>query len=108
MSSYTQYLYNLPHDRDNELDAVQTEDARNDTDGDVLMREASARRNYTLYTVQDKVKFFKLLFEKCLSASSAAKQLGIHVRTAQRWVQQYERDPDSIFEKRMRSTRKSL
>jgi hypothetical protein len=44
------------------------------------------------------VRFFKLLFEKCLSAATAAKQLGIHVRTAQKWAKQYEKDPDSIFE----------
>jgi transposase len=45
------------------------------------------------------VRFFKLLFEKCLSAATAAKQLGIHVRTVQKWAKQYETDPDSIFEK---------
>ncbi|KAL1932979.1 hypothetical protein VTP01DRAFT_8657 [Rhizomucor pusillus] len=37
------------------------------------------------------------MFEKVLSASAAAKQLGIHVRTAQRWATQYEKDSDSIF-----------
>ncbi|GAB5587727.1 hypothetical protein Unana1_02627 [Umbelopsis nana] len=80
-----------------ESDAMQTEDAKNDTD--VHMREASVKRTYTLYTDQDRIRFFKQLFEKCLSASAAAKQLGIHVRTAQRWAKQYERDPDSVFEK---------
>lgn len=38
------------------------------------------------------------MFEKVLSASAAAKQLGIHVRSAQRWALQYEKDPHSIFE----------
>ncbi|KAL1926246.1 hypothetical protein VTP01DRAFT_5943 [Rhizomucor pusillus] len=33
-----------------------------------------------------------------MSASAAAKQLGIHARTAQRWVKQYEERPGSIFE----------
>lgn len=66
VSSYTQYLFNLSHDKDGESDAMQKEDSKNDTD--VPMREASARRSYTLYTVQDKVRLFKLLFEKCLSA----------------------------------------
>ncbi|KAG1205045.1 hypothetical protein G6F68_006651 [Rhizopus microsporus] len=32
-----------------------------------------------------------------MSASAAAKQLGIHVRTAQRWAQMYKTDPESIF-----------
>ncbi|KAL1930584.1 hypothetical protein VTP01DRAFT_10746 [Rhizomucor pusillus] len=39
------------------------------------------------------------MFEKVLSASAAAKQLGIHVRTAQRWAKQYKVNPDSIFAK---------
>ncbi|KAG0907558.1 hypothetical protein G6F33_010465 [Rhizopus arrhizus] len=51
------------------------------------------------------VRFFKLLFEKRLSAATAAKQLGIHVRTAQKWAKQYEKDPDSIFEKRRKTGR---
>ncbi|CEI91310.1 hypothetical protein RMCBS344292_05607 [Rhizopus microsporus] len=37
------------------------------------------------------------MFEKVMSASAAAKQLGIHVCTAQRWAQMYKTDPDSIF-----------
>ncbi|KAL4211738.1 hypothetical protein AB4K20DRAFT_1898545 [Rhizopus microsporus] len=73
--------------------------------GDVVMRETSVKRNYTRYSDQDKVKFFKLLFEKCLSAAAAATQLGIHVRTAQKWAKQYEKDPDSVFEKRRKTGR---
>jgi transposase len=91
----------------NETEAMQIEDSVN-AETDVTMREASIKRNYTLYTDQDKVRFFKLLFEKCLSASAAAKQLGIHVRTAQRWTKQYERDPDSIFEKCRKTGRPRL
>lgn len=33
-----------------------------------------------------------------MSVSAAAKQLGIHFRTAQRWVEQYNMRPDIIFE----------
>ena len=77
-------------------------------DTDVVMRQASTKRSYTLYADQDKMRFFKLLFEKCLSASAAAKRLGIHARTAQRWDKQYERDPDSIFEKRRKTGRPRL
>ncbi|KAL1931091.1 hypothetical protein VTP01DRAFT_10228 [Rhizomucor pusillus] len=103
LSSYTQYLRNLPCESDHGSDAMQTEVAKKDVD--VRMRETSVKRAYTLYTDQDKVRFFKLLFEKYLSASAAAKQLGIHVRTAQRWAKQYEKDPDSIFEKRKKNGR---
>ncbi|KAG1194999.1 hypothetical protein G6F70_008565 [Rhizopus microsporus] len=71
------------------------EDAKDDPD--VCMKEASSKRAYTFYTDQDKVRFFKLVFEKVMSASAAAKQLGIHVRTAQRWAQMYKTDPESIF-----------
>ncbi|KAL1925861.1 hypothetical protein VTP01DRAFT_7285 [Rhizomucor pusillus] len=88
VSSYTQYLRNQPRERDRESDDMQTEDAKKDVD--VHIREASTKRVYTLYTDQDKVRFFKLLFEKCLSASAAAKQLGIHVRTGQRWAKHEE------------------
>ncbi|KAL1933804.1 hypothetical protein VTP01DRAFT_7894 [Rhizomucor pusillus] len=53
-----------------------------------------------------KARFFKLKIEKCMSASAAAKQLGIHVRTAQRWVKQYEEHLDSIFDSIFDSGRK--
>ncbi|ORE13589.1 hypothetical protein BCV71DRAFT_277717, partial [Rhizopus microsporus] len=69
------------------------------------MKETSVKRNYTRYSDQDKVRFFKLLFERCLSAAAAANQLGIHVRTAQKWAAQYEKDPDSIFQKRRKTGR---
>ncbi|KAG1208927.1 hypothetical protein G6F69_006804 [Rhizopus microsporus] len=45
------------------------------------------------------------MFEKVMSASAAAKQLGIHVRTAQRWAQMYKTDPDSIFIKHKKTGR---
>lgn len=59
------------------------------------MRKISVKRNYTRYSDQDRVIFFKLLFERCMSAAAAAKQLGIYVRTAQNWAEQYEKNPDS-------------
>ncbi|CEJ05592.1 hypothetical protein RMCBS344292_19530 [Rhizopus microsporus] len=65
---------------------------------DIPMKKADIKRDYVCYTVQDKVRFFKLKIEKCMSASAAAKQLGIHARTAQRWVKQYNACPDSTFE----------
>ncbi|KAG1340145.1 hypothetical protein G6F62_005532 [Rhizopus arrhizus] len=72
---------------------------------DVKMRETSVKRNYTRYSDQDEVRFFKLLFERCLSAAAAANQLGIHVRIAQKWAAQYEKNPDSIFQKRRKTGR---
>ncbi|KAL1935966.1 hypothetical protein VTP01DRAFT_100 [Rhizomucor pusillus] len=103
LSSYTQYLRNRTRESDGRSDAMETDDVKKDVD--VRMREASIKRVYTLYTDQDKVRFFKLMFEKVLSASAAAKQLGIHVRTAQRWAKQYEVNPDSIFAKRKKNGR---
>jgi transposase len=43
-----------------------------------------------------------------MSASAAATQLGIHVRTAQRWVKQYSTCPDSIFDTCKRVGRKCI
>ena len=56
---------------------------------DVRMKETNTKRDYVRYTIQDKARFFDLKIEKCKSASATAKQLGIHIRTAQRWVSQY-------------------
>jgi transposase len=69
------------------------------------MREGLIKQNYTRYFDQDKMRFFKLLLEKCLSVAAAATQFGIHVRTAQKWAEQYERDSNSIFEKRRKTGR---
>ncbi|KAL1928080.1 hypothetical protein VTP01DRAFT_2996 [Rhizomucor pusillus] len=77
LSSYTQYLRNRTRESDGRSDAMQTDD--------------------------DKVRFFKLMFQKVLSASAAAKQSAFHVRTAQRWAKQYEVNPDSIFAKRKKN-----
>ncbi|OAD76194.1 Homeodomain-like DNA binding domain-containing transcription factor [Phycomyces blakesleeanus NRRL 1555(-)] len=49
---------------------------------------------HTDYLENDKVRFFDLRIEKCMSVSAAAKQLGIHIRTAQRWVRQYNVCPE--------------
>ncbi|KAG1442515.1 hypothetical protein G6F56_011033 [Rhizopus delemar] len=72
------------------------------------MKETNTKRDYVRYTVQDKARFFDLKIEKCMSASAAAKQLGIHIRTAQRWVKQYNACPDSIFESCKKVGRKCI
>ncbi|KAL4214354.1 hypothetical protein AB4K20DRAFT_1943400 [Rhizopus microsporus] len=103
VSSHTQYLHNQPQENNFDVDSMADEDAKDDPD--VCMKEASSKRAYTFYTDQDKVRFFKLVFEKVMSASAAAKQLGIHVRTAQRWAQMYKTDPHSIFIKHKKTGR---
>ena len=72
------------------------------------MKEANTKRDYVRYTVQDKARFFELKIEKCMSASAAAKQLGIHIRTVQRWVKQYSMCPDNIFDSCKRVGRKYI
>lgn len=93
LSFYTQYLAQLPLESEREEEIMQMEERKPNTD--VIMRKISVKRNYTRYSDQDRVIFFKLLFERCMSAAAAAKQLGIYVRTAQNWAKQYEKDPDS-------------
>ncbi|CEG80178.1 hypothetical protein RMATCC62417_14548 [Rhizopus microsporus] len=82
------------------------EDAKDDVD--VCMNEASSKRAYTLCTDQGKIRFIKLMFEKAMGASGAAKKLGIHVRTAQRWAQMYKTDPGSIFIKHKKTGRSRI
>ncbi|KAG1147090.1 hypothetical protein G6F37_009566 [Rhizopus arrhizus] len=80
LSSHTQYLAQLPLENEKTVEAMQVEKEVK-PGSDLVMGETSMKRNYTRYSDQDKVRFFKLLFEKCLSAAAAAaKQLGIHVR----------------------------
>ncbi|CEG70119.1 hypothetical protein RMATCC62417_06068 [Rhizopus microsporus] len=97
LSSHTQYLAQQSLESEKEIEIMQMKQEAK-PDSDVTMRDTSLKRNYTRYSDQDKVRFFKLFFERCLSAATAANQLGIHVRTVQKWAKQYEKDPGSIFE----------
>ncbi|CEG76479.1 hypothetical protein RMATCC62417_11375 [Rhizopus microsporus] len=101
VSSHTQYLAQLSLESGKGIEAMQVEKEVVKPRSDVKMRETSVKRSYTRYSDQDKVRFFKLLFEKYLSAAAAAaaRQLATHIRTTQKWTKQYEKDPDSIFEK---------
>ncbi|ORE11572.1 hypothetical protein BCV72DRAFT_324531 [Rhizopus microsporus var. microsporus] len=76
VGSYAQYLHSQPQEDSSDVDSMEDEDAKDDID--VCMKEASSKRAYALYTDQGKVRFFKLVFEKVMSASAAAKQLDIH------------------------------
>ncbi|CEG66435.1 hypothetical protein RMATCC62417_03020 [Rhizopus microsporus] len=80
-SSNTQYLHNQPQENNFDISSMADEDAKDDVD--VCMKEASSKRAYTLYTDQDKVRFFKLMFEKVMSASTTAKQLAGRSRILQ-------------------------
>jgi transposase len=99
ISSRTQFLMNKPPER--YIYTMPPAAAEGDSE-DVAM-ELSNRRRYTFYSNDEKTRFFHLFFNKCLSAAAAARQLGIHVRVAQRWVRRYREDPESIFEKKKRS-----
>ncbi|KAG1243777.1 hypothetical protein G6F65_022194 [Rhizopus arrhizus] len=81
ISSHTDYLHTLHRVHNHEPVVVHVDEVQSK---DVHMKESVTKRDYTVYTDQDKVRFFKLMFEKVLSAPAAAKQLGIHVRSAQR------------------------
>jgi len=79
LSSHTQYLDQLHLESEKLIETVQIEKVK--PSNDAKMKETSMKRSYTHYSDQDKVRFFELLFERCLSAAAAAKCLGIHVRT---------------------------
>lgn len=83
LSSHTQYLAQLPLESEKLIEAMQVEKEIK-SGSDVFMKETSIKQNYTRYSEQDKVRFFKLLFERCLSAAAATKRLGIHVCTDQK------------------------
>lgn len=55
-------------------------------DEDIRMDEINTKRDHARYTFQDKARFFDLKIEKYMTAAAATKQLGIHARTAQRWL----------------------
>ncbi|KAG1140346.1 hypothetical protein G6F37_009256 [Rhizopus arrhizus] len=100
ISSRTQFLKNKPPERPNPAIHPTANEMSNE---DVDM-ELCNKRRYTFYS-DEKTRFFHLFFSKNLSASAAARQLGIHIRAAQRWVKRYYEDPESIFEKKKKSGR---
>ena len=65
LSSHTQYLAQLPLESERMVEAMQVEKEVK-PGNDVVMRKTSMKRNYVRYSDHDKVRFFKLLFEKCL------------------------------------------
>ncbi|KAL1935134.1 hypothetical protein VTP01DRAFT_4274 [Rhizomucor pusillus] len=105
ITSHTQYLQNAASKRPSQTNAMQVNRQK---DEDSRMSEVTEKRAYVRYTAQDKARFFKLKIEKCMSASAAAKQLDIHIHTAQRWVKKYDECPDSIFDSGKKKVRKRI
>ncbi|KAG1143692.1 hypothetical protein G6F37_011327 [Rhizopus arrhizus] len=104
IATHTEYLGNaVPNE--SSMTYPMLEKPKNE---DVHMKEAKPKREYVRYTVQDKVRFFDLKIEKCMTAAAAAKQLGIHPRTAYRWVSQYNACPDGIFDSCKKVGRKCI
>ncbi|OAD67553.1 Homeodomain-like DNA binding domain-containing transcription factor [Phycomyces blakesleeanus NRRL 1555(-)] len=87
IATHSEYLKNVTFSEFSSACPMQIDRPKDD---DIRMKEANVKRDSVYYTFQDKI-------EKCMSTSAAAKQLGIHVRTAQRWVKQYNMCPDNIF-----------
>ncbi|KAG1148904.1 hypothetical protein G6F36_014771 [Rhizopus arrhizus] len=84
IATHTEYLGNaVPNESSLTCPMLLEKPKKNE---DIHMKEAKPKREHVRYTVQDKVRFFDLKVEKCMTASAAAKQLGIHPRTAYRWV----------------------
>ncbi|CEP07597.1 hypothetical protein, partial, partial [Parasitella parasitica] len=105
ISCRTQFLLNKPPERPSNPVIHPVTNVRNNEDVDM---ELCNKRSYTLYSDEDKTRFFHLFFSKCLNASAAGRQLGIHIRAAQRWVKCYYEDPESIFEKKKKPGRRRI
>ena len=55
-------MHNQAQESNFDVDSMADGDAKDDAD--VCMKEGLSKRAYTLYTDQDKVRFFKVVFEK--------------------------------------------
>jgi hypothetical protein len=97
ISSRTQFLQNKPPERPPKPALHSIVNDRNHVDD---YMEVCYKRRYTFYSDDEKTRFFHLFSSKRLSASAAAKQLGIHIRAAQKWVKSYYENPESILEKK--------
>ncbi|KAI8094955.1 uncharacterized protein B0P05DRAFT_633878 [Gilbertella persicaria] len=95
ISSRTQFLANKPPERPHNPVMRAVADERSSEN--VYMEQCN-KPCYTVYSDEDKTRFFHLFFSKCLNASAAAaaaRQLGIH-------------GPESIFEKKKKSGRRRI
>ncbi|KAG0743972.1 hypothetical protein G6F60_003385 [Rhizopus arrhizus] len=101
ISSRTQFLMNKTPDRPIHTMVPAAAEKHSE---DVPMKLFNKRR-YIFYSDDEKIRFFHLFFSKCLNVSAAARQLSIHVRAAQQWVNRYREDPESIFKKKKKPGR---
>ncbi|CEG68964.1 hypothetical protein RMATCC62417_05119 [Rhizopus microsporus] len=76
IATHSEYLKNTATGESSLAFSMANEKSK---DEDTRVKEANTKRDYVRYTVQDKAKFFDLKSENCMSASAAAKQLGIHI-----------------------------
>ncbi|KAI8643599.1 hypothetical protein BD408DRAFT_475296 [Parasitella parasitica] len=95
------------------LFAIKTKSSQRPTNPAMLpISLFDEKRCYTVYSDERKTRFFHLFFSKCLNATAAAaaavRQLGIHIRAAQRWVKRYYENSESMFEKKNKSGRHFL
>ncbi|KAG1050496.1 hypothetical protein G6F43_007232 [Rhizopus delemar] len=81
VASHSEYLKYAASSKSSRIYPMLIEKSRDD----IHMKEANTKRDYVRYTVQDKVRFFDLKIEKHMTASTAAKHLGIHTQIAYRW-----------------------
>ncbi|KAG1163647.1 hypothetical protein G6F36_013833 [Rhizopus arrhizus] len=66
---HTEYLGNAVPNESSLTCPMLLEKPKNE---DIHMKEAKPKRDYVRYTMQEKVKFFDLKIEKCMTASAAA------------------------------------
>lgn len=83
LPTHSEYLKHVACGESSRTCPILVEESREE---DIRMKKANIKWDYVRYSVQDKAKFFNLKIDKCMSASAVAKQLGIHARTAQMWV----------------------
>ncbi|ORE00854.1 hypothetical protein BCV72DRAFT_339805 [Rhizopus microsporus var. microsporus] len=79
IATHSEYLKNTAFSEFSPTCSMPIEKSK---DEDTRMKEAIIKRDYMRYTVQDKVRFFDLKIKRRMSASAAANQLEIYIRTA--------------------------
>ncbi|KAI8967804.1 hypothetical protein BDF20DRAFT_792955, partial [Mycotypha africana] len=73
--------------------------------GDVKLENNTTTRIYKSYKEAKKEQLFALVYEKGMSAREAALKLRITPRTAQRWIANDQRDPQTYKERKEGSER---
>ncbi|KAG1454447.1 hypothetical protein G6F56_007319 [Rhizopus delemar] len=103
ISSRTQFLMNKPSERSNPVMHLVM-----DKNSEGIYMELCNKRRYTAYSDEDKTRFLHLFFSRSFQVFAAARQLGIHIRAAQRWIKPYYEDPERIFVKKNKSGQRRI